>query len=1014
MSTPSDLRRAVLDVWAASPDRFREDANAEEDAALGPYRDRAVVELAQNAADAAVRGGVSGRLVLRLEQVNGDDDGARLLALNTGAPLDAAGVRALASLRASAKRDAALTGRFGVGATSLLAISDDVTWVSRGGSSVRFSAGLARAEVAAPGAVPVMRLPFEVSHQVQAALVELLEREGCDTAVVVVLRNRAAVEAVARALDAVDDTLLLALPALREVVVERPGVPARVLCDVADRWHLLRRGGGFEQAELDGLGVEERDRAERAGWAVTWAVPREPSAGSVRLPGVLLAPTPTDELLDLPALLVADLPLDPGRRRVPEGPATHRVLREAGAAYAALLEQRAADGVDVLDAVPVGLAAGWVDAAVRGAALEALTGARVLLPIEDDDGDGATLRPDRAQALDDGPLADDPRALRALAPLVGGLVAAPRRASAALDLLGVRRVGLAEVAEALPADPAAWCAAAAALAPAVIDPAAREQLAVLRVPLAGGRTAPSPRGLLLPRAELLERAEVALDTLAAAGVRLVHAEIAASDAAVRLLTALGSQPAGPRDLLAAPEVAELVRDLDDDDVRGEHLLALVSAAVAAGELEPGDLPDFAELPLPADTGEVLPAAGLVLPGSPAADLLDPEEVVPAAAELVQRWGAEVLRAVGVADALVTLPLGDVDLLDPPEALLDLAGGEDWLEEVLARAGDGAVATGVVAVRDLDLVRPGGQGALLAHLAQRPELRSAVVDPVRVVRPDGSSEDLAPPSAHWLRAELGLLGCAGPGCPPALAALLPEAPEWADHELGRALGLVTSEDDLDADGWQRLLDGAAELRGMPTALAGAAGTASVLRLWRTLASTVAADPALGEALAPPSHVLALDAAGAVVVVEAERAVVVDDPCWAQRTDLGPRIVAGADLAPTLADILAISLSSELAPGTVEPVGTTTSAVPPQVCSALPEGPAVWTEHDVLRVDGVDVAWWVEGRGEQAVVRATNVAGLARGLALAAGRWEARALVEEMLADPGRAAAVIVEDAAGASR
>ena len=94
------LRSRVLDAWAASPARFREDANAEEDYALGGYRDRVVVELAQNAADAAVRGGVPGRLRLTLR------DGT-LVAANTGAPLDAAGVEALSTLRASSKRDAA-------------------------------------------------------------------------------------------------------------------------------------------------------------------------------------------------------------------------------------------------------------------------------------------------------------------------------------------------------------------------------------------------------------------------------------------------------------------------------------------------------------------------------------------------------------------------------------------------------------------------------------------------------------------------------------------------------------------------------------------------------------------------------------------------------------------------------------------------------------------------------------------------------------------------------------------
>src|SRR3954449_699884 len=92
------IRRRVLDAWASSPARFREDANAEEDLVRGGYRDRPLADSAQNAADAAVRGGVPGRLRLVLE-----DDVLR--AANTGAPLDADGVQALATLRASAKRD---------------------------------------------------------------------------------------------------------------------------------------------------------------------------------------------------------------------------------------------------------------------------------------------------------------------------------------------------------------------------------------------------------------------------------------------------------------------------------------------------------------------------------------------------------------------------------------------------------------------------------------------------------------------------------------------------------------------------------------------------------------------------------------------------------------------------------------------------------------------------------------------------------------------------------------------
>ncbi|HVT68984.1 MAG TPA: hypothetical protein VHF26_14635, partial [Trebonia sp.] len=174
------LRARVLDAWAASPARFREDANAEEDYALGGYRDRVVVELAQNAADAAARAGVPGRLRLTLRD-------AVLVAANTGAPLDAAGVEALSTLRASSKRDGGggaggdsadrdrragggTVGRFGVGFAAVVAVSDSprihsasgsVGWSrSRTRNLVRGIPALADELAARSGHVPVLRLPF--------------------------------------------------------------------------------------------------------------------------------------------------------------------------------------------------------------------------------------------------------------------------------------------------------------------------------------------------------------------------------------------------------------------------------------------------------------------------------------------------------------------------------------------------------------------------------------------------------------------------------------------------------------------------------------------------------------------------------------------------------------------------------------------------------------------------------------------------------------------------------------
>jgi hypothetical protein len=243
------IRAAVLAAWAASPARFREDANAEEDLALGAYRDRVVVELAQNAADAAGSGG--GRLLLRLT-VRPDGSDAVLVAATTGEPLDAAGVQALSTLRASAKRDGASVGRFGVGFAAVLGVSDAPAVLGRAGG-VRFSLSQSRAlareaATGSPGLavelerrsghVPVLRLPLPADASGTPGGVP----EGYDTAVVLPLREEAAVAAVRAQLEALDDGLLLALPALAEVAVQLPGEAPRVLRDAGDRWRLAHRG----------------------------------------------------------------------------------------------------------------------------------------------------------------------------------------------------------------------------------------------------------------------------------------------------------------------------------------------------------------------------------------------------------------------------------------------------------------------------------------------------------------------------------------------------------------------------------------------------------------------------------------------------------------------------------------------------------------------------------------------------------------------------------------------------
>ena len=254
----------MLDAWTASPPRFREDANAEDDLALGGYRDRLVVELAQNASDAA---GSGGRLTLSY------DDGV-LTAANTGAPLDASGVSALATLRASAKRSGRTVGRFGVGFAAVAAVSDEVVIASTSGA-VRFSRQATYDEVharasldgeltARSGRVPLLRLPWPSDET---------PPPGFDTVVRIVVRPDA-VASVEAMLAAVDPTLLLVLPGLSRLsvghrVIEVTSVEDDVLLDGL-RWRVQRGSGSLEAALLADRPVEEQSQTE---WSVTWAVP---------------------------------------------------------------------------------------------------------------------------------------------------------------------------------------------------------------------------------------------------------------------------------------------------------------------------------------------------------------------------------------------------------------------------------------------------------------------------------------------------------------------------------------------------------------------------------------------------------------------------------------------------------------------------------------------------------------------------------------------------------------------
>ncbi len=990
------LRRTVLEAWSASPARFREDANAEEDYALGGYRDRVIVELAQNAADAAARAGVPGRLWLTLHD-------STLVAANTGAPLDAAGVAALSTLRASSKRDLApgavrrtaetTVGRFGVGFAAAAAVSDEphiasltgaVTWSRTAAAGlIREIPGVAAELARRSGQLPVLRLPFAAAGA---------PPEGFATAVTLPLRDETAVLLVERLLAETGPALLLALPALASIEIAIDGVTraltaahdgagATITVDGAvGRWLTAGAAGETDQRLLADRPAEERARPS---WSVRWAVPvtADSEGGDLaagRLPAgvsaVVHAPTPTDEPLGLPALLLASFPLSPDRRHVAPGPLTDFLLDQAADVYARLLPALA-PGAGLLDLVPSAIGHGELDAQLRGRILRLLADTAFLPAAEQS---RHRVRPADAVVLD----ASLPGLTDIIAPVLPDLVAGPAR-HPGYAVLGVRRIALAELADLLASldrDPAWWRHLYDALA--AVEPAQLGELGALPVPLADGRLVRGPRGLLLPGPGL-EHAEA----LTVLGFRVVH-----SGAAHRLLARLGAVEATPQGILADPAVRAVVAASYDEEDPGPIADAVLGLASAA-HLRPGDHPWLADLALPGADGEWYPAGELLLPDGPLAEVVSSDTPFGTVSHaMLERYGGETLEAVGVLSSFSLLTAEDV-VLDAPD--LDLDGAAEWAAEIRARPpGDSAplVAQELVAVRDLELV-DGTRWPRALELLAAPSLRAAVIEPTRVLLADGRYTDVPSYTSWWLRSH-PVLGGRKPGdvraaaTDPLLAGLYDEAQLPADAGFARALGVRTSLAELLAEP-----GGADELLRRLADPARPVTRPQLRALWIALAGVTDAEP--------PDRVRAVRG-NDVVLADASEVLVLDAPDLWQLAADQPLVLAPYYLAPQLADLLDIPLASEELRGRVESMPQL-AAVPSAVRGVLPDAPETYYAHDRLVAGGVEVSW----RYAAGAVHAAGPDGLACGLAWACGRWSARHLLGALLRDPAAGHRLLAE-------
>lgn len=649
------LRQATLDGWVGSPTRYAEDAAAERDLVTVGYRDRLFTELAANAADAAAATGIPGRVAVWA-------DGRELHIANTGAPLTVEGVRSLLALRVSAKADSTdgrSVGRFGVGFTATVTVADVVEVRSTTGTVVfdraRTSAAVRAAGIAAAAGMtdaPLLRLGWP-SHAAPAA--------GYDTEIVLHLRDDVDLDALlARGMAHTGD-LLLELPALAQISVGETVVTAG---RDDDRITLTSTGPS---------GTRTADWLEAAHGGTRWLVELDADGHPVIADHAMLrAPTPTDIAVSLPARCITDLPLTPDRRYLhPDAD-----IATAAVGYADLVRELPAADRPLLIPRPAD-ARGRDDAALIDAVIDELR-SRAWLPAVG----GQDLVPSRAVVFVD--LTDE--LAEVLEPVIGDFAhpdVSERRYVSALHTVGVGEIGLAGLAERLigvERESGWWRTLYAALSPLVGSAAEVEELGTLPIPRADGRMSIGARGLFIG-----ERISSPMRWIPTVDPDALHP----------LVERLGAEAITVDQALADPILAALVDEVDDDEAPGlaDEVLALLAADTGAS------VPDsLSALLLTDDEGELRPADELLLPGSPLATVLvDDAPFGRVSADLVTRFGGEVLRRIGVGWSFLTvsddMPVGpDHELPDeelwwdglpePPETLaavrdLDLVDADRW-------------------------------------------------------------------------------------------------------------------------------------------------------------------------------------------------------------------------------------------------------------------------------------------------------------------------------------------------
>ncbi|MCJ0904955.1 sacsin N-terminal ATP-binding-like domain-containing protein [Rhodococcus sp. ARC_M6] len=862
-----------------------------------------LTELAQNAADAASRAGVPGSLSVVL-------DGAVLTVANTGRPLDEDGVHALTALRASGKvnADDGVVGRYGVGFSAVHSVSDELELRSTTGS-IRFSAKRTREEIEKAGlrvpdsGVPVLRLVWPSDERPGA---------GVDSEVVLTLR------------DDIDGGALVSRMAAEAVdlLLELPGLSSIRLGDKTFERTERVLESGLTEVSINSH-VWWQYRTARARWIV-------PVKHGVAVPvgdDVLRAPTRSDEELSIPTLVVADIAMQPDRRRILPG----APIAPLAAGYAEFVAALPVDRRTTLVPLPA-FARSETDSLLREALLKELQENPWLPVVGEPD-----RAPQRASVVPG--LSDELAEL--LTDIIGGLVvpelSGPRH-ERALAAVSTHRIGLARIAELLSGlerEPSWWSRLYGALEPLVIDALSVEELGTLPVPLSDGRIVTGPRTVVLGT-------ELGDSVPPVPWTRLVHPQ-----ASHPLLARLGAVGATATDLLSDPALHALIEDAADQDDSVATELAATVLALAA-HVAPGALPSWiGEVLLPDSDGELRSADQLLLPGAPLATVLvDDSPFGTVDPKFVEQVGEQALRVVGVGWGFTVFR---EELPSGPDHDLD---SEDQWWDTLSEDPEH-----IEAVRDLDLVDENRWAAALSLLMESPATRPLL-------------SDRRGYTAWWLRsnAELGgeILGLLRAPHDRTFEGLL----DVADHPEGDDLrGVLAADTVEDPELAQLLLDRLADPLRMPT-------PAVVARAHRHLADAARRRVLDLDELSLPSFVRGLSGD----LVEPGDALVLDRP-WFGPALPAQRVVLGSfETAEALADLLDIATASSAVDGRVTSSGVTRLwAEEPQAVLAfaalgreVPEGEVVIHHALTIRLSGaaegtVTVPWWVDSDGVHHVMR-----------------------------------------------